>query len=214
MKGASIAGVAVLAAILAAPALAEIGGQGTNIPPPAPHLPSWFTWGIIICAFFYILASVSSVWRKSKRRVFDVTLALKYTDIFFKDIKDDRIAATRALIKFHKEHASWETFDDAPLVDPVLDVLDDIGFLLQGHQISDWVCYQYFSFWVQLYYEASRDYVAWWRKKDDSVYEHIEPLYDDMMVIMKHKCNKHLSELTYSPANLLKALEDEIKGED
>ncbi len=171
---------------------------------------SWFWWTIWACAAAYAVSSWSSIIKDAKRRRYDPTLALKYNDILFKDNADEREIATKVLIKFHTGTVKWENFDERPKVDPVLDTLDDIGFLFQGDQISDRVVYQYFSYWVQLYYEAAEGYIKWRRDKDDSIWEHLPGLYDEMMKIMAWKNKTTVAKSVLGDAKLLKYLKEEL----
>ena len=169
---------------------------------------SWVWYALWLCAFIYFVTSCLSITKDARRRKYDPTLALKYTDIFFEDIKDEKRKATDVLITFHSGSTKWIDFPDACEIEPVLDVLDDLGFLLQGQQLSDWVVYQYFSFWVQLYYEASQDYIELRRSKDTTLWEHLPELYSDMMKIQSHKNKKPAAELIFGD-DLVQLLKDE-----
>ncbi len=152
----------------------------------------------------------SATWKDAYRRRFDPTLALRYTDVFFKDNAELKQKGTEVLIRYHESKSkNWGDVEDRCEIDPILDTLDDIGFLVQGHQISDWVAYQYFSYWVQLYYEAARDYIELRQKEDPTIWEHVPYLYDDMMEISAFKCKKEVAQLRFDPADLITALKDE-----
>jgi hypothetical protein len=165
---------------------------------------------LIACAILYAITTWSSVWKDVYRRQYDPTLALKYMDVFFKDIQAERQRGTEVLVRFHTVATKdWKDIQDRCEIDPILDVLDDIGFLLQGHQISDRIAYQYFSYWVQLYYEAAKGYIELRRSENPTIYEHIPDLYDDMMKIEAHKTGNPKSQLVFG-RELLGALQDEI----
>ena len=163
------------------------------------------------CAIIYLIGSWSSITKDAKRRKYDPTLALKYTDMFFYDLEAERRKATEVLIKFHEgKNRNWEEIPDRCEIDPVLDVFDDIGFLLQGNQMSDWVVYQYFSYWIHLYYQAAAGYVELRRMEDNTMWEHVPDLYDDSMKIQEHKNQKPRQELIWKHDELVRALKDEL----
>lgn len=175
----------------------------------ANHSHLWFPVVIGSLAVLYSLTTWSAVWKEAYRRKFDPTLALKYTDIFFTDIEEGRIAGTKVLIAYHENPRPWKDVLDRCEIDPILDTLDDLGFLLQGNQIHEWTVYQYFSYWIQLYYEASKGYIDLRRYENTTIYEHLQDLYDDMMVIEAHKRGRAKTELVFGD-KLLSALKDEI----
>jgi len=107
-----------------------------------PHLSSidpriW--WALAFCAISYAVSSFVSIYKSAWTKRYDPTLALKYMDVFFVDIEKDRKLATEALLVFHSTSSEWRTYSNRFEIDPVLDLLDDLGFLLQGEQISSWV---------------------------------------------------------------------------
>ena len=174
------------------------------------HFEDWRV-SIYICAVIYFIGSWSSITKDARRRKYDPTLALTYTEMFFEDLKQERKRATEVLIKFHEgKTKNWEDVPERCEIDPVLDVLDDIGFLLQGYQISDWVVYQYFSYWIHLYYQAAEDYVKLRRMEDNTLWEHLPDLYVDMMKIQEHKNGRPWQELIWKHDELVQALKDEI----
>jgi hypothetical protein len=178
---------APLLAFLAILAGTYFGGSTSSAPSTASasHWP-FLRW-LELSAFLYLCSTLISIWKDSYRRRFDPTLALKYLDIFFKDNEDKKEEANKRLISYlDGTDVKFETME---VVDDVLDLLDDIGFLVQGNQISHWVAYQYFSYWVQLYYEAARDYINHVQEREESpsIWEHVPDLYCDLMEIEVHK---------------------------
>jgi len=170
----------------------------------------WFPITIGVCVFAFCVSAWNAIRKDAYRRTFNPDLALRYTDIFYKEIEEERKAGTRVLISYHEVgKTEWKDITDAPQIEPILDVLDDLGFLLQGHQISEWVVWQYFSFWIQLYYEASREYIAWKRAKDPTLWEHLPNLYSDMMKIYAHKTGRSELDLVLGK-ELLRMLKDEL----
>ena len=212
MRALLVTAVLAGAAILAAPISGESVGQNLQQPPQKSTIDGrlWFKWLVVVCSVLYLGTAVSSIRKNAKRRMYDVELAVKYTDVFFKDRKDEVTAGTKELISYHSENKKWGDRENRYDVEPILDVLDDIGFLLHGRQISERVCYQYFSYWIQLYYEASKEYVALRQEEDRSLYEHIPDLYERMMVIMAHKCGNNATQNIYKPDKLLEALNAEL----
>lgn len=168
-------------------------------------------WMLYACAILYLVGSWSSITKDAKRRKYDPALALKYTDMFFEDLAEERKKATEVLIRYHEGKTKrWEDVSDRCEIDPILDVLDDVGFLLQGGQISNWVTYQYFSYWVHLYYQAAEGYVQLKRIEDNTLWEHLPDLYSDMMEIQEHKNRRPRQELLWKHDELVQALKDEV----
>jgi hypothetical protein len=199
--------LAVTTAVVMATVLAGQPAQNTSS--------SYFSdWRIILsgCAALYLIGSWSSITKDARRRKYDPTIAIKYTEIFFKDLESERRKATEVLIKFHEDkNKNWEDIPDRCEIDPVLDTFDDIGFLLQGCQMSDWVAYQYFSYWVHLYYQAAEGYVELRRMEDNTMWEHVPDLYDDLMKIQEYKNQRPKQELIWKHDELVKALKDELE---
>jgi len=55
--------------------------------------------------------------------------------------------------------------------------------------------YQYFSYWIQLYYEASKGYIELRQDEDSTIWEHLPELYQEMMYIQSHKTKRPISDL-------------------
>lgn len=145
-------------------------------------------WVLIIflalCLFIYAGATFSAAWKAAHRLRYDPRLALELNRIFFKEMAVEREEGTKQAIRFVQDPKSVEDFSD---IDAIIDFLDDIGFLVEGHQISDWVAYHYLFAWVRMYYEALEPYITKCRKEEPAVWEYLKPLYDDLIIIEAYK---------------------------
>jgi hypothetical protein len=154
-------------------------------------------------------------YKKSK---YDVSLALQYSDIFFdEDFNPKRFAAAsvvRAAMDWDVETRKGENLLNA---EPVLDVLEDLGFFLKNGQISDEVVHHFFSHWIQIYIQP----IEWWllelREKRDTKYNHLLSLFDRMRMMEAMLGNYGfwsrftLDDVNYPIAQLKKDLTDEIE---
>ncbi|HEY3762077.1 MAG TPA: hypothetical protein VGN23_10050 [Verrucomicrobiae bacterium] len=208
---------AVTAAVVLVTVLPSQSSPSTQPLPNAPtsiggvnHFHTW-QWLLLACAAIYFVGSWKSITMEARRRKYDPALALKYTGMFFKDYEGERKKATKVLIRFHEgKTKKWEDVPDRSEIDPILDIFDDLGFLLQGGQISDWVIYQYFSYWIHLYYQAAQGYVELRRMEDNTQWEHVPNLYDDMMKIQEYKNAQPREKLIWTHDEMIKALKDEF----
>lgn len=96
-----------------------------------------------------------------QKRTYDSTLALKFQDIWNTDKSAGlRYKAAKA-IRDKKEHLEEIEQYKVALdpIDDVLDILIDIGFLLEGDQISSQVVHHYFYHWIKGYWCSAHAYV-------------------------------------------------------
>jgi hypothetical protein len=115
-------------------------------------------------------------YRKSK---FDVTLALKYDDKFFVRSKPERLLAATAakLVLNAKDDESYHRAAKNTDIEPVLDIFEDIGFLVHGDQISDEVVHHFFYHWIRMYVSPLEKYIIGLRSKEEAEYKYILPLF-------------------------------------
>jgi len=118
-----------------------------------------------------------------RKRSYDSALALKIQDIW-NDEKSKKIRhdAAKALlnddyITYLCDLEKYKTQLDP--IDDILDILIDIGFLLEGDQMSSRVAHHYFHHWVQGYWCSAHDYIKRKQDKDRrSLWQSFESLFE------------------------------------
>ena len=172
----------------------------------------WMGIGVVL-SFCVIVVQAYVKYLKDK---YDPTLALHYEKIFDSEMKSDRSMAAR-LLRDENHHLSEisnpEQKKKLEGIDPVLDLLDTLGFYMKGDQISDVVMHQHFYYWIRGYWLAARPYIEAWQSDphEGPRWEHIEPIFDAT-------CNVECSNGKTTKArergiNVAEFLEEEI-GED
>jgi hypothetical protein len=113
---------------------------------------------------------------------YNVTLALNYWHLF-DDLKSQRyIAVKEVRVVFHRPTNVMDA-ERFSKIEPVLDVFEDLGFLVSGQQISDVVAHHYFFHWLQLYTEPLEAILLTMQDNKETAYRHILPLYDRLKIV-------------------------------
>ncbi len=139
----------------------------------------WMGFGFVLS----LCVIVVQAYVKYVNDKYDPTLALRYERIFDEEMKSDRSIAAR-LLKDENHHlceiGNQELKRRLEGIDPVLDLLDTLGFYMKGDQISDAVMHQHFYYWIRGYWLAARPYIEAWQSDphEGPRWEHIESLFD------------------------------------
>lgn len=145
------------------------------------RLVPWFI-AAILASFVFIVFQTCLEYMKDN---YDPALALKYEERF-DSMKSERSSAAKA-IKEHKNClADIDSYKkELEPIDEVLDLLDTLGFYLQGGQISHAVMHRHFYYWIRGYWRVSRPYIEAWRSKEGEGprWEHIEKLFETTCAI-------------------------------
>ncbi|MGA8475084.1 MAG: hypothetical protein WB681_08460 [Candidatus Cybelea sp.] len=142
----------------------------------APFFPIY--WLIIGGAVLWCIQS----YLMYEKRTHDPRLALEYQNLFDSDTmrRRKRPEAAQALRDFRDEKLRFDSPADRRVlrrkVDDILDIFEDIGFLVQGNQISPEVAHHYFDYWLQGYWRAAKPYLELERKEESAEWNHIEYL--------------------------------------
>lgn len=99
------------------------------------------------------------------------------------------------------EHPDLVNIDDA------LDFFEDLGFYVEGDQISPEVAHQAFYYWIEGYYTAARQYIEFRQKTSPTAWDHFKPLYD---ITSEVEASKVKDKKTPDETELQKFLEGEI----
>jgi hypothetical protein len=93
----------------------------------------------------------------------------------------------------------------------VLDFFDKVGMYMHQKRVDQETVYSAFSYWVEHYWVASRDYVENFREemKDEGYYRDFEQLYGEMLNHGAKDRHKSLERIIPSPKQIQDFLEDE-----
>jgi hypothetical protein len=93
-------------------------------------------------AVFIVLIVIWKTRIEYRHDLYNVDIALKYVDTFFIAMKQERVDAAECLFanlnsfgdinKLREDLGSKELKEELEPIDNVLDILDDLGFLLMG----------------------------------------------------------------------------------
>jgi hypothetical protein len=139
-------------------------------------------------------------------------LALEYTEMLvecFADGKNEDIA--KKILWMHVPYgASWKIIPKfSQNVDDVLDIIDDIGFLVKGNQISDLVAHHYFFYWVQLYYISCKQYIEDKQLEEPSQWANIARLYKSLSHVEADQSHNLIMPV-FTPVKMIARLTEEL----
>jgi hypothetical protein len=148
---------------------------------------------------------------------YDVSLAITYAKILFDDSKAIRFVASEKVLLVLSEtdkKKKLELSRDVE-IEPLLDILEDIGFLVHGGKMSDEVAFHYFSHWIVIYLEPIEAYLLSLKEAGKTKYCNLVPLLDRMRFIEASKTKKGIlkyfciCDVKVEELELKKDLEDE-----
>jgi hypothetical protein len=145
--------------------------------------------------FLLLFAFTLVGWYEYRKRQCDPTWTLKYQQMW-DGMTKERAEAARTIVK-NKSNLSKvkEMRDELSSIDPVLDVLEDIGFYMQGDVISPETAHHHFFHWIRGYHQAASEYDWAYRATQRAAWEHIDELYETVMAIEAKKSGKTKEEL-------------------
>lgn len=136
----------------------------------------WLAVAILLALAFLAIQA----WAEYRRRSFDPTLMLHYQEKWDK-LTEERRAAAETLLNRADDLSKIQQFKtDLDSIDEVLDVLDDIGFYVNGDQISPEVAHQHLHHWIRGYWSAAKGYIDAWRVEEPLRWQHIETLFEEV----------------------------------
>jgi len=139
-----------------------------------PDIPWWLIGGGVVGVFLLI----GQAYAEYQHRAYDPTWAFKFDERFYGgEIKDSRCKAANVLKNNRGNLRRTDT--DLEDIDDLLVFLEDIGFFVQGDQISPEVAHHHFYHWIRGYYLASRPYIEAWQANtaEPPRWKHIEKLF-------------------------------------
>lgn len=154
--------------------------------------------------FFWLVQA----WFEYRRKTNDPTWALKYQEMWDKAEGTVRPRAAKALQKFEGKLSEIGTYEkELADIDDVLDILEDIGFYMEGDHISPEVACHHFYHWIRGYWYNAHTYIEAWRKKEPARWRHIKPLLQATAEV-----NHRMEKLVPTDAELKLFLEQEAAG--
>ncbi len=162
-------------------------------------------WVLFVLWIALLLLQMNAEYR---RRTFDPTWLVKFSDEFHSDeLFPTRCKASQFLKKNVGQLADKRSSD----LDSLFDFLEQVGFLLQGDQITAESAHHAFHHWIRGYWCAAQDYVAAARAAEPSIWEFVEVLFDMTDQIEQERCKnarKHVKLL--DKTGIVDFLDEEI----
>jgi hypothetical protein len=213
---------AVLAGALSIAVLIEIGKIATAGSKASPSSASdalgvWWIVGIGAVSAVLLFLRAHSEYRK---KTYDPTWAIKFTDWFGEEaMREARSRAAKTLQEFYgrsvdrgsllsdpdqafenlisRRTRDYEEFED---IEDVLDFFEELGFYVNGDQVTAELAHQSFFYWIEVYYRASKKYVTFCQEESGpTAWEHIEYLYKVTRDVEKERSRDKFNEIiTYS----------------
>jgi hypothetical protein len=136
-------------------------------------------------------------------------IAHRYDDKFER-MKKYRYKAATELLK-HLKKGDMGSLTDAPELDEVLGLFDDLGHSWKMKDVSDEILYQYFYDYIRTYYQPAEIYITNTERNDPTAFENIKPLLDRLTQIYAEKSKVTLQQSIWSRDDEVTALKDEIE---
>jgi hypothetical protein len=142
-------------------------------------------WLLCLAGFGGLLVVTLQSWANHRRVKYDVTIALKYEQKFFKEYKTERLVGARAVLAVLNAAPGEERARASKNVEiePVLDIWEDLGFLVHGDQISDEVAHHYFYHWMRMYVQPLQEHLAELGEKGAAEYKYTLMLFDRLRIV-------------------------------
>ena len=154
--------------------------------------------GIVILLAAALTVVLCQTWFEYRRRAHDPSLVLQYQKMF-DEMAKERCLAAKTLLEYKGHLGDLEHKGDVlDKIDDVLDFFDDVGFYQKGGQISPETAHHHFYHWLRMYWQASRDYVEAWQKREGARWNHIGDLFEitSEVEMQEGKCNRSEIPLT------------------
>jgi len=169
----------------------------------------WLVPWVILGLFLGFVFVSLQTWLEYRRRTHDPTWILKFQEQF-NSLDKQRAKASKCLLKNRNHLNDLEQYEEELSdIDDVLDFLDDIGFYMEGDQISPEVAHHHFYHWIRGYWEASEAYVKAWQRKEPPRWNHVRRLYETVTQVEVHESGFVRDQLILTPDKIAEFLEDE-----
>jgi hypothetical protein len=136
-----------------------------------------------------------------KYNALSTNLLDKYEERFFVTMIQDRIKAARFLMGRFANNASLKK---------VLDFLEaPIAVKVVSGEIDRKQVYDYFHHWIFMYYQAGKEFIEDYRKKDPGAWGSLKPLYEIMVELERQELGQAYTGDDWSSDKLNEALAEE-----
>lgn len=181
-------------------------GIGASCVGPSWGFPSWAIVVLWIAFAVVALFLVLSAYFEYRRRTYDCTLISRYDETFDKMITQ-RITAARFLLD-----RSINSGKECGALEDILDIFEDLGFYLKGNQLSSEVAHHTFEYCIRTYCQAAESYIAEMRRKEPTIWEHLDYLLSAVsrIEIRKLKSKVKPEQLRLTDEELTRRLKLEI----
>jgi len=185
---------------------AQTSNLATNLIPSAII---WAAWTVFVAA---IVFWVFQTWSEYDRRLNDPSWILKFQDTWLSSAKQRRFAA-ESLLAYHVGNEGEKKKADLDLIDDVLDILEDVGFYVDGDQISPEVAHHHLFYWIRGYWFAAQPYIAEKQRLEATQWDHLGPLYKETSEIEAKKRKEKPVSVGLSGNQIVEFLTEEIEAE-
>ena len=175
-----------------------------KITPVKRHLGK-LLWVAFILAVFALIAQFAA---SAHHNNFRTDIIFKYDDKF-ESMKKERSEAAAELYG-HLQKGDLNSLTNAPALDDVLGVFDDLGFYWKNKEVSDEVLYQEFYDSIRTYCQPSEFYITNAQRDEPDAFENIKPLFDHLTEIEAKKTKTTIEKCSWSKTDELTALKNEI----
>jgi len=144
------------------------------------------------------------------RRTYDPTWMIKFDEKFDgEEMRGTRSKAAKALKDDHARLAS-DGYVSSEIND-ILDFFEQVGFFMQGDQITPEVAHHAFHHWVRGYYSAANKYLEAAQRREPSNWEFVKRLFEITNEVERERAKKKgKREILLNEAGIAKFLEEEI----
>ena len=172
----------------------------------------WVLLGLCAGVLFLIVQT----YFEFRRRTYDPTWALKYQDIWDESVHLRSKAAKILLEHCDKLSQIGEDDNDSLLcpIDDVLDILEDIGFYMQGDQLSPEVAHHHFYHWIRGYWFSGEEYIQAWQRIEPARWQHLKNLFDETSAIESSIDKGAKEKPVLSKEDIKKFLRSEMAEDD
>jgi hypothetical protein len=178
MWAASAVGLVLLGILVGAAALMLTGGAGqTSQIGQRPISGVLVGFGVVAFGVAVVIA-IFQTWEKYVRATYNPTWTLKYQDLWEQAV-EKRSKAAETIKSLRKELENIEKWGhELAEIDDALDILEDIGFYVNGSQISPESAHHHFYHWIRGYYQLAKPYLEAQHKDEPKRWRNIKFLYD------------------------------------
>jgi hypothetical protein len=150
-------------------------------------------WALL--ALFLIVILGFQMFAEYRKRTYDPTWLLKFIDIFHGEAMQCTRFKASEFLKGNKAKLADEECNSLDVND-LLDFFENLGFFLQGDQITAEAAHHAFHYWIRGYRSATRMYLKKVREQQPSSWEFVEFLFDMTEQIERERYKKQRKNVT------------------